>query len=156
MIKISFPGLDLNGCREALDGLFVVASSIQGDSFIIVGISVFWIDLYSCWVVSNCIVEFAQLVVCKSSIEQGLEVKWINLQGLAIQLNGLMVVTPLACCVALCMIGLCLLLELVIHVKLLEARWLAQWHWQFWHIACACRGGQLITLLDCRHRFILP
>ena len=82
MIEISLSWLDLDSGCEALDGLVEVATSIERDSFVIVGVGVLWINLYSGCVVLDCKAKLAELVVSESSVKQCFEVIGIDIQGL--------------------------------------------------------------------------
>lgn len=108
VIEVSLARFNIDRRSEALDSLIKVSSSIKWNSFVVVCVCVFWINLNCCWIVFYCQTKLTKFVICEPAVEKCFKVIRVDFKSLRIQRNGRLIVTFLASCVALCVECLCL------------------------------------------------
>lgn len=100
MIEICFGRLQINGSGEGINCSFKVTLSIKTDSFVVVSVSI--LRLYFCGqsIISYSLLEFSKLVISKTSVKQCFEVSWLDYYSFRIEVNSLLIITSLPCCVS--------------------------------------------------------
>lgn len=79
MVKISLAGFDVNSLCKALDCLVIVTFSIETDPLIIISVSVVGVNLNCRGVIVYGFLEFADLIICETTIEKSFEMVWHDL-----------------------------------------------------------------------------
>ena len=69
MVEICFCRFNLNGQGELFDGFVIVSFSVKADAFVIIGVCVIWVNLYSLRIISDGLIKFANFVISKTTIE---------------------------------------------------------------------------------------
>jgi hypothetical protein len=114
MVEVSFAWFKVNCLSEALDSFIIVSFPVQTNALVVVSECIIRVYLYSQRIVIDCSFKVTNFVESKSSVEECFEMVGDDLNGLAVELNGSLVIPLLPCCIPLRMEHLCLRLLLLL------------------------------------------